>query len=43
LGNKVRVSRKAIWLGRDLKESEWRVLLVQILEKLRTIEIAYSA
>jgi transcription-repair coupling factor (superfamily II helicase) len=43
LGNKVRVSRKAIWLGRDLKESEWRVLLVQILEKLGTIVASNNA
>ncbi|MGB3713803.1 MAG: transcription-repair coupling factor [Candidatus Promineifilaceae bacterium] len=39
LGDKVRVSRKAIWLGRDLEEREWRILLVQILEKLGSIEL----
>jgi len=39
LGDNVRVSRKAIWLGRELDESEWRVLLVQILEKLGSAKI----
>jgi transcription-repair coupling factor (superfamily II helicase) len=42
LGEKVRVSRKAIWLGRDLEESEWRVLLVQILEKLGLVDLAQA-
>jgi transcription-repair coupling factor (superfamily II helicase) len=38
LGNSVRVSRKGIWLGRDLLEGEWRVLLVQVLEKLQSVD-----
>jgi transcription-repair coupling factor (superfamily II helicase) len=38
LGEQVRVSRRGIWLGRDLLKSEWRVLLVQILERLQTVE-----
>jgi transcription-repair coupling factor (superfamily II helicase) len=43
LGDNVRVSRKAIWLGRELEEGEWRVLLVQILEKLSTVKILLDA
>jgi transcription-repair coupling factor (superfamily II helicase) len=38
LGDKVRVSKKAIWLGRDLTEDEWRIIVVQILEKLGTMK-----
>ncbi len=34
LGEAVRVSRKAIWMKRDLSTREWQVALVQILEKL---------
>jgi transcription-repair coupling factor (superfamily II helicase) len=37
LGQKVRVSRKAIWLTRDMPTHEWQVVLVQVLEKLQTI------
>jgi transcription-repair coupling factor (superfamily II helicase) len=37
LGQKVRVSRKAIWLTRDLPTHEWQVVLVQVLEKLQTL------
>ncbi|MDT8305332.1 MAG: transcription-repair coupling factor [Anaerolineae bacterium] len=36
LGNEVRVSRKAIWLGRDMSTNEWKVLLVRLLERLET-------
>ena len=35
LGKRVRVSRKAIWLNRDLPTHEWQVVLVQVLEKLQ--------
>jgi transcription-repair coupling factor (superfamily II helicase) len=34
LGQSVRVSRKAIWMDRDLSTHEWQVALVQVLEKL---------
>lgn len=34
LGNGVRVGRRQIWLPRDLPEADWRVRLVQVLEKL---------
>jgi transcription-repair coupling factor (superfamily II helicase) len=34
LGNEVRVSRKAIWFGRDMGTHEWKVLLVRLLERL---------
>jgi hypothetical protein len=34
LGQAVRVSRKAIWMDRDLSTHEWQVALVQVLEKL---------
>jgi transcription-repair coupling factor (superfamily II helicase) len=36
LGNDVRVSKKAIWLGRDKSTNEWKVILVRVLEKLET-------
>jgi transcription-repair coupling factor (superfamily II helicase) len=36
LGQSVRVSRKAIWMDRDLSTHEWQVALVQVLEKLHT-------
>lgn len=36
LGEAVRVSRKAIWMKRDLSTHEWQVALVQILEKLES-------
>ncbi|MGW8319051.1 MAG: transcription-repair coupling factor [Candidatus Promineifilaceae bacterium] len=34
LGAEVRVSRTAIWLGRNMSTHEWQVALVQVLEKL---------
>jgi transcription-repair coupling factor (superfamily II helicase) len=34
LGDEVRVSRKAVWFGRDLGTHEWKVILVRVLEKL---------
>ena len=34
LGENVRVSKSAVWLGRDLSTHEWQVRLVQVLEKL---------
>jgi len=43
LGDNVRVSRKAVWLGRELEEGEWRVLLVQMLEKLGSDKILVDA
>jgi transcription-repair coupling factor (superfamily II helicase) len=36
LGDEVRVSRKAVWFGRDLGTNEWQVILVRVLEKLET-------
>ena len=39
LGHNIRVSRKAIWLDRELSQQEWRVLLVQLLEKLASTKI----
>lgn len=36
LGESVRVSRKAIWMKRDMSTREWQVALVQVLEKLET-------
>ena len=38
LSESVRVSRKAIWMKRDLSTREWQVALVQILEKLETFD-----
>ncbi len=38
LGDAARVSRKAIWLKRELSTREWQVALVQILEKLEGFE-----
>jgi hypothetical protein len=38
LGSAVRVSRKAVWLKRDMGTHEWQVELVQVLEKLRSSE-----
>jgi transcription-repair coupling factor (superfamily II helicase) len=38
LGSAVRVSRKAVWLKRDMGTHEWQVELVQVLEKLRSFE-----
>jgi transcription-repair coupling factor (superfamily II helicase) len=34
LGEKVRVSKKAIWMPRDMSTHEWQVELVQVLERL---------
>ena len=34
LGEEVRVSRKAVWFGRDLSTNEWKIILVRVLEKL---------
>jgi transcription-repair coupling factor (superfamily II helicase) len=34
----VRVSRKGIWLGRELTTREWQVALVQALERLRELK-----
>ncbi len=34
LGDAVRVSRSAIWFGKGMPTNEWKVLLVQVLEKL---------
>jgi transcription-repair coupling factor (superfamily II helicase) len=38
LGQSVRVSRKAIWLNREMSTHEWQVVLVQVLERLQTFE-----
>lgn len=38
LGDSARVSRTAIWLGRDMATHEWQVALVQILERLQSID-----
>jgi transcription-repair coupling factor (superfamily II helicase) len=37
LGKRVRVSKKAIWLTREMPTHEWQVVLVQVLEKLQTM------
>jgi transcription-repair coupling factor (superfamily II helicase) len=37
LGQGVRVSRKGVWLGRDMTTHDWQVALVQTLEKLQMI------
>jgi transcription-repair coupling factor (superfamily II helicase) len=34
LGEAVRVSRSAVWFGKGMPTNEWKVLLVQVLEKL---------
>lgn len=34
LGGKVRVSKTAVWFGRELATNEWKVALVQALEKI---------
>jgi transcription-repair coupling factor (superfamily II helicase) len=36
LGSEVRVSRKAVWFGREMGTNEWKILLVRVLEKLET-------
>jgi transcription-repair coupling factor (superfamily II helicase) len=38
LGDAVRVSRKAIWMKRELSTHEWQVALVQVLERLAEFE-----
>ncbi|MCP5101115.1 MAG: hypothetical protein GY943_36660, partial [Chloroflexi bacterium] len=38
LGEQVRVSKKAIWMRRDISTHEWQVALVQVLERLETFE-----
>ncbi len=38
LGESVRVSRKAIWMPREMPTNEWQVTLVQVLERLETFE-----
>ncbi len=38
LGETVRVSRKAIWMPRELSTKEWQVTLVQVLERLAAFE-----
>jgi transcription-repair coupling factor (superfamily II helicase) len=38
LGQAVRVSKTAIWMPRDVATHQWQVELVQVLEKLRTVE-----
>ncbi|MBE2197162.1 MAG: transcription-repair coupling factor [Anaerolinea sp.] len=38
LGEAVRVSRKAIWMKRELSTREWQVELVQILERLESFD-----
>lgn len=35
LGATARVSKSAIWLGRELATNEWKVALVQLLEKVK--------
>ena len=36
LGESVRVSRTAVWLGRGKSTHEWQVEVVQVLERLQT-------
>ena len=36
LGNGVRVSKKAVWFGREMSTNEWKVGLVRVLERLET-------
>jgi transcription-repair coupling factor (superfamily II helicase) len=38
LGELVRVSKKAIWMRRDISTHEWQVALVQVLERLESFE-----
>jgi len=37
LGNDVRVSKTAVWLPREMSTKQWQVVLVQVLEKLRSM------
>ena len=39
LSNGVRVSKKAIWLGRDMGTREWQVALVRVLERLEAFRL----
>lgn len=43
LNGGVRVSRTAIWFNRDLSTNEWKVALVQVLERLQTFRQARLA
>ncbi|MEM7335737.1 MAG: transcription-repair coupling factor [Chloroflexota bacterium] len=38
LGPQVRVSKKALWMARDLSTHEWQVALVQVLERLEELD-----
>jgi transcription-repair coupling factor (superfamily II helicase) len=38
LGQSVRVSRKGIWLPRELSTHQWQIALVQLLEKVRLFD-----
>ncbi len=38
LGSQVRVSKKALWMARDLSTHEWQVALVQVLERLEDLD-----
>jgi transcription-repair coupling factor (superfamily II helicase) len=38
LGENARVSRKAIWMPREMSTNEWQVELVQVLERLASFE-----
>lgn len=38
LGPDVRVSKRGIWLGRNMKTREWQIALIQTLEKLQEIQ-----
>jgi transcription-repair coupling factor (superfamily II helicase) len=40
LGGTIRVSKTAIWMSRDIATFEWQVDLVQVLEKLRSLQRA---
>jgi transcription-repair coupling factor (superfamily II helicase) len=40
LGRQVRVSRKAIWLTREMPTHEWQIVLVQVLEKLQSLKLS---
>lgn len=42
LSNGVRVSKKAIWFGRDLSTNEWKVALVRVLERLETYLVEFG-
>jgi transcription-repair coupling factor (superfamily II helicase) len=39
LSNGVRVSKKAIWLGREMSTREWQVALVRVLERLEAFRL----